>query len=120
VWADPQRLGQVLGNLLDNAVRHTPPRGQVDVTATAEHNLLTITVSDSGDGIAAEHLPHVFERFYRADAARDRDHGGAGIGLSIAKALIEAHRGHIIARSNGPGTGTTFIITVPIGQDQAG
>jgi two-component system, OmpR family, sensor histidine kinase BaeS len=116
VWADPQRLGQVLGNLLDNAVRHTPRHGHVDVTATAEHNLLTIIVSDSGDGIAAEHLPHVFERFYRADAARDRDHGGAGIGLSIAKALIEAHRGHITASSNGPGTGTTFTITVPIGQ----
>jgi signal transduction histidine kinase len=117
VWADPQRLGQVLGNLLDNALRHTPRHGHVEVTATAQDNILTITVSDSGDGIAAEHLPHVFERFYRVDAARDRDHGGAGIGLAIAKALTEAHRGHITASSNGPGTGTTFAIDVPVRHD---
>ncbi|GAC1655291.1 MAG: HAMP domain-containing sensor histidine kinase [Mycobacterium sp.] len=117
VWADPQRLGQVLGNLLDNALRHTPRHGHVEVTATGEDKVLTIAVSDSGDGIAAEHLPHVFERFYRVDTARHRDLGGAGIGLAIAKALTEAHRGHITARSNGPGTGTTFAITVPVRDD---
>jgi two-component system sensor histidine kinase BaeS len=113
VWADPQRLGQVLGNLLDNALRHTPAHGQVDVAATADRDLLTVTVTDTGDGIAAEHLPHVFERFYRADSARDREHGGAGIGLAIAKALVEAHDGRITATSSGSGTGTTFTITLP-------
>jgi two-component system, OmpR family, sensor histidine kinase BaeS len=115
IWADPQRLAQVLGNLLDNALRHTPPGGRVDVAAQIRQDELAITVTDDGDGIAAEHLPHVFERFYRADAARNRDRGGAGIGLAIAKALIQAHRGDITASSQGPGTGTTCTITLPIG-----
>lgn len=112
--ADPERLGQVFGNLLDNALRHTPPGGRVDVCAAAEHGQLTIAVTDSGDGIAAEHLPHVFERFYRVDSARGRDRGGAGIGLSIAKALVVAHHGRITVTSAGPGTGTTFTVTLPI------
>ncbi|WP_172650864.1 sensor histidine kinase [Rhodococcus opacus] len=118
LWADPQRLGQVLGNLLDNALRHTPGGGRVEVTAGQRHELLVIEVTDTGDGIAAEHLPHLFERFYRVDAARDREHGGAGIGLAIAKALVEAQRGHITARSDGPGTGSTFTITLPLRRDQ--
>ncbi len=117
VWADPLRLAQVLGNLLDNALRHTPPGGHVEVIAAAEANKLIITVTDSGDGIPAEHLPHVFERFYRADAARDRHHGGAGIGLAIAKALTEAHGGRITASSRGPGLGSTFTITLPARSD---
>lgn len=115
VWADPLRLAQVLGNLMDNALRHTPPRGHVDVTATAATGDLVISVTDSGDGIAAAHLPHVFERFYRADAARDRTHGGAGIGLAIAQALTKAHGGHVSAFSRGPGQGSTFTVTLPIG-----
>ncbi|HYO03296.1 MAG TPA: HAMP domain-containing sensor histidine kinase [Mycobacterium sp.] len=117
VWADPLRLAQVLGNLLDNALRHTPPRGHVEVIAAAEAGDLIITVADSGDGIPADHLPHVFERFYRADAARDRDHGGAGIGLAIAKALTEAHGGRVTASSRGPGLGSTFTITLPVHSD---
>jgi two-component system, OmpR family, sensor histidine kinase BaeS len=112
VWADPLRLAQVLGNLLDNALRHTPRLGQVEVAATAKAAELIITVADSGDGISAEHLPHVFERFYRADVARDRRHGGAGIGLAIAKALTEAQDGRITASSRGPGLGSTFTITL--------
>jgi signal transduction histidine kinase len=75
---------------------------------------VTITVSDTGDGIASQHLPHVFERFYRADVARDREQGGAGIGLAIAKALVEAHHGRITASSLGPGTGATFTISLPV------
>jgi two-component system sensor histidine kinase BaeS len=114
LWADPDRLGQVLGNLLDNALRHTPRGGRVDIAAAAENGHLTITVTDDGDGMVAEHVPHVFERFYRVDAARDREHGGAGIGLAIAKALVEAHDGGITASSRGPGTGTTFTITLPV------
>ncbi|MFD7012490.1 sensor histidine kinase [Rhodococcus jostii] len=118
LWADPERLGQVLGNLLDNALRHTPGGGRVEVTAGQRSELLAIEVTDTGDGIAAEHLPHLFERFYRVDAARDRAHGGAGIGLAIAKALVEAHGGHITASSAGPGTGSTFTITLPLRRDQ--
>ena len=116
VCADPQRLAQVLANLLDNALRHTPPRGQVDIVATADKHRLTVAVTDTGDGIAAEPLPHVFERFYRVDAARDREHGGAGIGLAIARALVDAHGGDITASSRGAGTGTTFTITLPVDQ----
>jgi len=114
MWVDPQRLGQVLGNVLDNALRHTPPGGRVDIAAHSGESSVTITMTDDGDGIAAEHLPHVFERFYRADGARDREHGGAGIGLAIANALVEAHHGHITASSQGPGTGATFTIVLPV------
>ena len=113
IWADPERLGQVLGNLLDNALRHCRPHGHVDVAATLADDTLTLTVSDTGDGVAAKHLPYLFERFYRVDAARDRAQGGAGIGLSIAKALVEAHQGQIAVHSDGPGTGTAFTIRLP-------
>jgi len=118
VWVDPLRLAQVIGNLLDNALRHTPARGRVEVDAAAKPGAVIITVRDNGDGIAAEHLPHVFERFYRADVARDRSHGGAGIGLAIAKALTEAHSGRITAASRGPGLGSTFTIELPARTDR--
>lgn len=114
IWADPHRLAQVLANLLDNALRHTPPGGEVRVTAGADRDHLTITVADDGEGIDPEHLPHVFERFYRADDSRRRDRGGAGIGLAIAKALTEAHGGGISVASDGPGKGSTFTVVVPI------
>ncbi|MDZ4269451.1 MAG: ATP-binding protein [Mycobacterium sp.] len=114
VWGDEQRLAQVLANLLDNALRHTSPGGRVELSAVADRHRLTVQVSDTGEGIAAEHLPHVFERFYRADAARDREHGGAGIGLAIAKALVDAHDGTITVHSPGPGSGTVFTITLPL------
>jgi signal transduction histidine kinase len=113
LWADEQRLGQVLGNLLENALRHTPAGGAVEVSATDDGTRLRITVEDNGEGIAAEHLSQLFERFYRADAARNRDHGGAGLGLAIAKALVEAHGGTIDATSAGPGTGATFTVDLP-------
>jgi signal transduction histidine kinase len=114
ITADPVRLGQVLSNLLDNALRHTPSGQGVGVTVTAEPPWVRITVADTGEGIAAEHLPHVFERFYRADAARDRDHGGSGIGLAIVRALVQAHRGQVSANSPGPGRGTTLTVTLPV------
>ncbi|HEY9266194.1 MAG TPA: ATP-binding protein, partial [Mycobacterium sp.] len=118
VWGDEQRLGQVLANLLDNALRHTPSGGRVELSAGVVDHRLTVRVSDTGEGIAAEHLPHVFERFYRADAARDREHGGAGIGLAIAKALVDAHDGTITAHSPGPGSGAVFTITLPLREHQ--
>jgi two-component system sensor histidine kinase BaeS len=110
---DPDRIGQVLGNLLDNALRHTPAGGTVTVSAAAAANELGLAVADTGEGIRAEHLSHVFERFYRVDRARDRAHGGSGIGLAIAKAIVEAHGGTIHADSPGPGQGATFTITLP-------
>jgi signal transduction histidine kinase len=119
LWGDEQRLSQVLANLLDNALRHTPPHGRVDVHADTDGRQLLLRVIDTGEGIAAEHLPHVFERLYRADAARTRDHGGSGLGLAIAKALVEAHGGHISATSQGAGTGTTFTIAVPLPRNVA-
>lgn len=114
VWADPQRLAQVLGNLIENALRHTPPGGRVDISAGVDDHEMTLRVADTGEGIPEEHLPHLFERFYRVDAARHRDHGGAGIGLAIAKALVHAHSGTISAASDGPGRGTTFTIVLPL------
>ena len=115
IWADPHRLGQVLANLLDNALRHTPPGGEVHIAATTDSVNVTIAIADNGEGIAAEQLPHLFERFYRADTARNRDRGGAGIGLAIAKALTEAHGGRVSAASRGPGMASTFTVVVPIG-----
>jgi len=115
VTADPDRLAQVLAGLLDNALRHTPRGGQVTVNTNAADPDTEITVADTGEGIAAEHLPHIFDRFYRADAGRDRAHGGSGIGLTIARALITTHGGTLTAASDGPGTGARFTITLPGG-----
>ena len=112
---DPDRMGQILGNLLDNALRHTPPGGTVTISATTSTRTggLALSVVDTGDGIAADHLPHVLERFYRVDAARDRAHGGSGIGLAIAKALTEAHGGQLTVTSPGTGHGSTFRVFLP-------
>lgn len=114
VWGDPQRLTQILVNVLDNALRHTSAGGHVRVGTDIEGPQLVVRVTDDGDGIADAHLPHVFERLYRADTARDRDHGGSGLGLAIAKALVDAHGGHIGATSAGSGTGATFTIGLPL------
>ncbi len=113
VDADADRLSQVLTNLLDNARRYTPTHGHVTVTADRSCDTAVIIVSDDGDGIAEEHLPHLFDRFYRVDTARDRTHGGSGIGLSIARAITEAHGGAITAHSDGPGRGARFTVTLP-------
>jgi signal transduction histidine kinase len=114
---DPDRIGQVLANLLDNALRHTPPGGTVTVRCRPSGDGgVAYDVVDTGDGIAAEHLPRVFDRFYRVDSARDRHRGGAGIGLSISRALVEAHGGTIAVSSPGPGGGATFTVRLG-GQD---
>jgi two-component system sensor histidine kinase BaeS len=112
---DPDRMGQILGNLLDNALRHTPAGGAVTISATTSSRTggVELAVADTGDGIAPEHLPHVFERFYRVDTARDRAHGGSGIGLAIAKALAEAHGGQLTVTSPGTGQGSTFRVLLP-------
>ena len=112
---DAERMGQVLCNLLDNALRHTPPGGTVTISATTSpaSGGVVLSVADTGDGIPAEHLTHVFERFYRVDTARDRAHGGSGIGLAIAKALVQAHGGQLTAASPGSGQGSIFRILLP-------
>ena len=114
---DPERIGQVLGNLFDNALRHTPTGGTVTVSATTSSRSrgVALSVTDTGEGIPAEHLAHVFERFYRVDTARDRAHGGSGIGLAIAKALVEAHGGRLTATSPGTGRGSSFQVILPRG-----
>jgi signal transduction histidine kinase len=114
VHADIGRLLQVLLNLLGNALRHTPSGGQVTVRACREGPQLVISVHDTGIGIAAEHLPFLFERFYRVDKSRTAASGGSGIGLTIARHLVEAHGGRIWATSPGPGQGSTFVFTLPL------
>ena len=110
---DPDRIGEVLGNLLDNALRHTPSGGGVRVQAERRGDAVELTVADTGRGIASEHLDRVFERFYRVDSGRTRDSGGSGIGLAIARALVEAHGGGIRAESEGPGRGSRFVVLLP-------
>jgi two-component system sensor histidine kinase BaeS len=116
VELDADRILQVLVNLLGNALRATPAGGEVRVRARAEADALAIEVRDSGVGIAPEHLPHLFERFYRVDKARSRALGGHGVGLTICKALVEAHGGQIWAASDGLGAGATFTFTLPLRQ----
>jgi signal transduction histidine kinase len=114
--ADPDRVAQVLRNLLINALRHTPPGGEVSVTASAVQGSIEIAVTDTGEGIAPQHLPHVFERFWQGDAARtrkDRSTGSSGLGLSVAQSLVEAQGGRIWAESR-LGHGSTFRFTVPV------
>jgi signal transduction histidine kinase len=116
IQVDPDRMLQVLVNLLGNALRATPAGGRVAVTAQAADDAVTVTVSDTGIGIDAAHLPHLFERFYRVDSARSRGLGGHGIGLTISKSLVEAHGGQIWAASAGLGAGATVGFTLPVRQ----
>jgi two-component system OmpR family sensor kinase/two-component system sensor histidine kinase BaeS len=116
VQADPDRLAQVLRNLLVNALRHTPPGGSVRVTASQVGGAMETTVSDTGEGIAPEDLPQIFDRFWRADRARTRDSqsaGSSGLGLSVAQSLIEAQGGRIWAESL-LGEGSVFRFTLPL------
>jgi len=111
-FVDPDRLAQAVINLLGNALKYTPQGGSVEVTVGAGGGRVLIAVRDTGIGIAAGDLPRVFERFYRADTSRSRDGGGAGIGLTIARAIVEAHGGTLRAESE-PGNGSTFTIALP-------
>lgn len=113
VYADAERVHQVLFNLLDNAVRFTPPGGRVTVHASTKNGSVDVAVADTGPGIASEHLPRVFERFYRVDPGRSRDEGGTGIGLAIARSVVEAHGGRIWAESQ-PGKGSVFTFELPV------
>jgi signal transduction histidine kinase len=112
VSGDEVRLRQVFYNLLDNAIKHTPAGGEVGVRVEARGGDAVVTVRDNGEGIPPEHLPRVFDRFYRVDRARSREHGGTGLGLSIVKSVVAAHGGHIELES-APGRGTTCTVTLP-------
>jgi len=118
--ADEDRLSQVLLNLAGNALQYTPAGGvvtittQLQTTSSDTPNTLLITITDTGLGIPAEHLPHIFDRFYRVDKSRSRAGGGSGIGLTIAKYLVEAHGGQIWAESAGPGQGSVFRVLLPV------
>jgi CheY-like chemotaxis protein len=111
---DPARLQQVVWNMLSNAIKFTPKGGKVEVALERVNSHVEIVVSDTGQGIAPEFLPHVFDRFRQAETSASRRHGGMGIGLSIAKQLVEMHGGSVRAKSPGPGRGATFVVALPL------
>ena len=113
VAVDPDRMAQVLDNLLNNALRYTPEDGRIHLSATQTETAVRLSIQDSGSGMNEAELAHVFDRFYRADKARQRHEGGSGLGLAIAKSIVESQDGRIWAEST-PGQGATFIIELPI------
>ena len=113
VKGDSARIAQCLNNLLSNALRHSPSGGEVNITLMGDNNQLELIVSDNGEGIDPEHLPYVFDRFYRVDQDRNRQTGGTGLGLAITQALVHAHGGEITAASPGLGQGSEFRISFP-------
>jgi signal transduction histidine kinase len=119
VRADGDRLAQVWDNLLANSLRHTPPGGQIRLRALAGEGEVIFQVADTGPGIEPAALPHIFERFYRADGARRREDGGSGLGLAIARSIVVAHNGRIWAESE-LGQGTTVYVALPVGNDGTG
>lgn len=114
VKIDPDRIGQVLTNLLGNALQNTPSGGHVEISAVEKNCTVEITVRDSGIGLAPENLERIFQRFYRVDKSRSRSSGGSGIGLTICRYLVEAHQGRIWAESPGLGQGSVFRFNLPI------
>jgi signal transduction histidine kinase/CheY-like chemotaxis protein len=114
VSGDPNRLQQIIWNLLNNAVKFTPRGGRVDLLLERVNSHVEVTVHDTGDGIAHEFLPHVFDRFRQADGTTTRRHGGLGLGLSIVKHLVELHGGSVRAKSPGIGQGSTFVVELPV------
>lgn len=113
VECDADRISQVVINLLTNAIRVSQPTGKIDITTGHDAATVWCRVRDYGEGIDAKHIPHIFERFYRVDPSRTRATGGAGVGLTIARAIVEAHGGTLTVFSAGLGTGATFTLTLP-------
>jgi signal transduction histidine kinase len=114
VRIDSYRLRQGLHNLLGNSLRYTPTGGRIQLRAVQKNGLLVIEIEDTGEGIDPAHLPHIFDRFYRADSSRTKETGGTGLGLAIVKATVEAQGGSVTAFSEGLGKGSTFSINFPI------
>ncbi len=117
VWADRGRLTQAVANLVDNAIKYTPERGTVTVAGEIRGDLVAISVADTGIGIASEHLPRIFERFYRVDRSRSRDLGGTGLGLSIVKHIATSHGGQVEVQSV-EGRGSCFTLLLPRARDE--
>jgi signal transduction histidine kinase len=113
-WADSHRLQQIVWNLLSNAIKFTPPGGRVSVSVEREDPDVVIRVADTGQGIAPEFLPHIFDRFRQADSTTTRAHGGLGLGLAIVHHLVTLHRGTVTAASEGPARGATFTVRIPL------
>lgn len=113
IQADPDRIRQILTNLLSNAMRHTPEGGQISLRAARVDGLIQVAVADTGSGIPEADLPHIFDRFYRADKSRNRSTGGTGLGLAISRSLARLHGGDLVAE-NGPQGGAVFTLTLPI------
>ena len=109
--ADPDRIEQVVENLFANGLRHTPDGGTMALAATINEDAVALSVADSGEGIPPDHVPHVFERFYKVDSSRANGSGGSGLGLSISRAIVERHGGTLAVASR-PGQ-TVFTITLP-------
>jgi histidine kinase len=114
ILADEDRIIQVLTNLIGNALQYTPSSGTVTISIARDKNDARVSVRDTGFGIPPNQLNHIFDRFYRVDKSRSRAHGGSGIGLTIAKHLIEAHGGKIWAESAGENKGSVFLFTLPL------
>ncbi len=113
VRLDPFRVRQVLFNLLTNALRHTPEGGQITLSGQTGDGWILLSVRDTGEGLEAEQLAAVFDRFYRGDKSRSRETGGTGLGLAIVKAIVEEHGGRVEARSAGKGQGSEFVVRLP-------
>ena len=114
ISGDPNRLQQVFWNLLSNAIKFTPKGGKIQILLERVNSEVEIRVIDTGEGIAADFLPYVFERFQQGDASTTRRHGGLGLGLAIVKQLVELHGGHVRVQSAGMGQGTTFTVSLPL------
>jgi signal transduction histidine kinase/ActR/RegA family two-component response regulator len=117
--ADPTRLEQVFANLLNNSAKYTERGGSIWLTAEQQGNEVLVRIRDSGFGIPANMLPHIFDLFMQADRTLDRSQGGLGIGLTLAKRLVEMHGGSVTAHSEGPGKGSEFVVRLPLGQEMA-
>ena len=115
VLGDRYRLSQMLWNLVDNALRYTNPGGSVRLCLRNHGGVVELAVADTGISIPAEHVPHIFERYYRVDQARSRNESSTGLGLPIVKQVAEAHGGQVRVQSK-PGVGTTFTVTLPVSQ----
>src|SRR5205823_5398146 len=116
VYGDADQLKQILVALLDNALKYTPNAGSIALSLTTTENHAIIKVSDTGIGILPADVPHIFERFYRADRARSRDRGGSGLGLAIVRSIVQEHQGTIDVEST-PGKGSTFTLKLPMASE---
>jgi signal transduction histidine kinase len=119
IRGDAVRLTQVVSNLLSNAIKFTASGGHVHVDLRVGQERAEVEVSDDGEGISRDHMPRLFDRFWMADASNTRAHGGLGLGLAIVRYLVEGHGGAVHARSDGPGRGASFLVTLPLARVRA-